>query len=231
MAKEGLSWKKILIILRFFFRTALYLYTDYLLSVRHARNLIWTQSPSLRIGVSRIVGIEGDPEEWVQSGEVKVRHISAPHNGWRFRGLAFQYEKQTLLWTEGNNKKIQSLLLDGTTETQTMFPGTSAEVDGLAVDWVSNNLYWADALYNWITMLPLGSPKSYRIIVNTRLDNPHGLALYPQKGFVFNIYALFPRHSRFLVFTHPIKLFFENEILTIPDNFNSTGVGWGTRNC
>ncbi|KAL5004150.1 hypothetical protein ScPMuIL_017606 [Solemya velum] len=154
-------------------------------TVRHARNLIWTQSPSLRIGVSRIVGIEGDPSVWVKSGEVKVRHISAPHIGWRFRGLAFQYASQTLFWTESNNKKIQGLLLNGTTETQTVFPGTSAEVDGMAVDWVSNNLYWADALYNWITMLPIGSPTAYRIIINTGLQNPHGLALYPQKGYLF----------------------------------------------
>jgi hypothetical protein len=46
-----------------------------LLSVRHARNLIWAQTPSLKIGVSRIVGIEGDPTEWVPSGNVQVRHI------------------------------------------------------------------------------------------------------------------------------------------------------------
>ena len=47
----------------------------YFVSVRHARNLIWAQTPSLKIGVSRIVGIEGDPTEWVPSGNVQVRHI------------------------------------------------------------------------------------------------------------------------------------------------------------
>ena len=76
-------------------------------AVRHARNLIWTQTPSLKTGVSRIVGIEGDPSVWVPSGNVQVRHISAPHMGWQFRALAFHYADQTLYWTEAANKKIQ----------------------------------------------------------------------------------------------------------------------------
>ena len=78
-----------------------------IVAVRHARNLIWTQTPSLKTGVSRIVGIEGDPSVWVPSGNVQVRHISAPHMGWQFRALAFHYADQTLYWTEAANKKIQ----------------------------------------------------------------------------------------------------------------------------
>jgi len=47
----------------------------FLFIVRHARNLIWAQTPNLRMGVSRIVGIEGDPNSWVPDGNVQVRHI------------------------------------------------------------------------------------------------------------------------------------------------------------
>lgn len=53
------------------------------------------------------MGIEGDPSVWVPSGNVQVRHISAPHMGWQFRALAFNYNDQTLYWTEAANKKIQ----------------------------------------------------------------------------------------------------------------------------
>lgn len=155
-------------------------------AVRHARNLIWAQTPSLKIGVSRIVGIEGNPTEWVPSGNVQVRHISAPHHGWQFKALAFNYATQTLFWTESTNKKIQALRLNGTTETETIFTGTSNMAEGLAVDWISNNIYWTDSLYNWIVMAPLESQeKVYRLVVRTDLSDPHSVAVHPEKGYLF----------------------------------------------
>ncbi|XP_060590191.1 low-density lipoprotein receptor-related protein 4-like [Ruditapes philippinarum] len=155
-------------------------------AVRHARNLIWAQTPSLKIGVSRIVGIEGDPTEWVPSGNVQVRHISAPHHGWQFKSLAFHYGAQTLYWSESTNKKIQALRLNGTTETETIFTGTSNMAEGIAVDWVSNNIYWTDSLYNWIVMAPLSAQeKVYRLVVRKDLTNPHSVAVHPEKGYLF----------------------------------------------
>ncbi|KAL4220501.1 Low-density lipoprotein receptor-related protein 2 [Mactra antiquata] len=159
-----------------------------ILAVRHTRNLIWAQTPqeSSPSGVSRIVGIEGNPSDWVPSGDVQVRHISAPHQGWRFRSLAFNFATQTLYWSESANKNIQGLTLNGTTNTQTIFSGTSSRAEGLAVDWVSNNIYWTDSLYNWIVMAPLSSEERvYRIVIRTGLYEPHGIAVHPKKGYIF----------------------------------------------
>lgn len=65
--------------------------------------------------------------------------------------------------------------------------------EGLAVDWVSNNIYWTDSLYNWITMATLTSPPSLKIVVRSGLTNPNGIAVHPQKGYVTqtnqNVYA------------------------------------------
>ena len=152
-------------------------------SVRHGTNLIWAQIPTVRNTVSRLVGIEGDPNDWVESGKVKVRHISAPHFGWEFKALAFQHATQTLLWSEAMNKRIQSLVLNGSTDTNDVFVGTSPEVYGMTVDWLSGNLYWTDVLYNWIIMAPIRSAdRVYTIVVQDNLDKPHGVAVYPQKG-------------------------------------------------
>lgn len=55
--------------------------------------------------------------------------------------------------------------------------------EGLAVDWVSNNIYWTDSLYNWIVMAPLSSQeKVYRLVVRTNLENPHSVVVHPEKG-------------------------------------------------
>ncbi|KAK3090942.1 hypothetical protein FSP39_015919 [Pinctada imbricata] len=153
--------------------------------VRHGRNLIWSMSPNIGFGVPRIVGIEGDPNEWVHSGNVTVRHISAPHPGWSFRGLAYLYDTQTLFWSESSNRRIQGLQLDGTTSTRTLLTGTSRRIDGIVVDWISLNLYMVDPKYNWIMMVALNSsqPKPlYKMIVRTGIDQPHGIAVYPKKG-------------------------------------------------
>lgn len=139
-------------------------------------------------GKARIVGIEGDPNEWIPSGNVTVRHISAPHSAWQFRGLAFHFQQKTLYWSEKSKERIQGLMLvNRSTTTQTLYTGTSGSIDGMAVDWVSNNLYWADPKYNLIMMIALKDNKTdedpfYRQIVKTDLESPHGLAVYPQKG-------------------------------------------------
>ena len=64
-----------------------------------------------------------------------------------------------------------------------MFTGTSPEVNGIVVDWLSNNVYWTDALYNWVAMAPLemySTDRIYKIVVQQGLDNPHGLACDPR---------------------------------------------------
>ena len=55
-------------------------------------------------------------------------------------------------------------------------------MNGVVVDWINSNVYWTDALYNWVVMAPLrpySSDRVYRIIVQDGLDNPHGLAVHP----------------------------------------------------
>lgn len=77
----------------------------------------------------------------------------------------------------------QSLVLNGTTDSETLFAGTSSEVHGLAVDWLSRNLYFSDALYDWIILITIDPGKHfYKIIVNDQLDSPHGLAVDPIHG-------------------------------------------------
>ncbi|XP_061194926.1 low-density lipoprotein receptor-related protein 4-like [Saccostrea echinata] len=183
-------------ILLCFFKILIFLEMGY--AVRHGTNLLWSMSPLVN-GKARIVGIEGDPNEWIPSGNVSVRHISAPHSAWQFRGLAFHYRFKTLYWSERSKQRIQGLMLvNRSTTTKTIFTGTSGSIDGLAVDWLSNNLYSVDPKYNWIKMFALKENSTedpvYKVVVKTDLANPHGIAVYPQKGHLFwSDWGFFPK--------------------------------------
>lgn len=97
--------------------------------------------------------------------------------------LSHDYRKQMLFWSDRGNKKIQGLNLNGTTHAFTIFGGISSEVQGLAVDWLSESIYWTDSVYNWIIVAPARqSNGAYRVLFDTDLDAPMGIAVYPQKG-------------------------------------------------
>lgn len=53
--------------------------------------------------------------------------------------------------------------------------------DGLAVDWVSRNMYWTDTGRNTIEVARLdGSCR--KVLVNNSLDEPRAIAVFPSKG-------------------------------------------------
>ena len=49
------------------------------------------------------------------------------------------------------------------------------------MDWVSDNMYWTDQVYNWILMSPLeGDIYTYHKVIDTELDKPGGIAVHPE---------------------------------------------------
>ena len=58
------------------------------------------------------------------------------------------------------------------------------QVNGVAVDWLSGSVYWTDALYDWIIVANSSATGIYNHIVLTGLDQPMGIAVYPQRGSV-----------------------------------------------
>ena len=52
------------------------------------------------------------------------------------------------------------------------------------MDWVNDNLYWTDGVYNWIGMARVGDPESFRIIVDNGLQTPYGIAVHPPSRLV-----------------------------------------------
>ena len=149
----------------------------FLFLVRHERQMIWTQSAGQ---VWKMTSISGDPREWVLNQTAVTRYISPAHNHGTFTSLAFDFQRQTLYWSDTLSRKIVGL--DRVNSEWTVFSGTSGQVRGLAVDWIANNIYWTDGLYNWIMVASLQQPSRNRILISTGLDKPAGLVVYPFMG-------------------------------------------------
>ena len=77
------------------------------------------------------------------------------------------------------------MTLSGEKDIRVIYYGTSSEVNGVAFDWVARNLYWTDALYNWIMVAKAEEKTNLtRRLLTTGFDKPHDIAVYPQRGYV-----------------------------------------------
>lgn len=54
-------------------------------------------------------------------------------------------------------------------------------VDGLAVDWVCNNLYWTDTLRNTIEVQSLDTD-ARKILYKEDLEEPRAIVIYPPQA-------------------------------------------------
>ena len=53
--------------------------------------------------------------------------------------------------------------------------------EGLAIDWASRNIYWTDSSSDTIEVANLDT-KVRRVLFNTSLVNPRGIAVHPSRG-------------------------------------------------
>lgn len=65
-----------------------------------------------------------------------------------------------------------------------MFTGLPSP-DGIAVDWIADNIYWTDAERDKIEVARLDG-KYRKVVISSGLYQPRAIVLHPQKGYVFN---------------------------------------------
>ncbi|XP_076032620.1 low-density lipoprotein receptor-related protein 4-like isoform X2 [Oratosquilla oratoria] len=98
--------------------------------------------------------------------------------------LDFHYEKQLLFFTDIELDAIRVVSLVNFSNPKTILSTELNTPDGLAVDWIADNIYWTDAGRKVIEVARLDG--SYRkIIINTDLKEPRAIALFPRKGLMF----------------------------------------------
>lgn len=67
---------------------------------------------------------------------------------------------------------------------QVLLNTTVKNPDGIAVDWIAKNLYWCDKTTDTIEVSKLDG-KYRKVIINTGLQEPRGLEVFPSKGLLF----------------------------------------------
>ncbi|XP_066998103.2 low-density lipoprotein receptor-related protein 2 [Anabrus simplex] len=102
-------------------------------------------------------------------------------------GLDFHYERNLLFWSDIKTRKVhtQTLLTEGhgIAGGDITLPGTWAPI-ALAVDWVGNKLYIADAIGQKIDVFEIGGGGN-AIVLGSNLSSPADIALDPTVGYMF----------------------------------------------
>ncbi|XP_033637821.1 sushi, von Willebrand factor type A, EGF and pentraxin domain-containing protein 1-like [Asterias rubens] len=144
--------------------------------------LVWTE---LRIVDRRaqIQSLPADPAEYITSNVISSKYyyeLTPAH----WIAIASDYDDGVAFWSDANHKRIMKGGLHEGATASPVFDGTSSTVDGIAVDWLANNVYWADAAYNWIIVADYDITR-FKIVIDDGLDKPRGIAVYPQLGYLF----------------------------------------------
>ncbi|XP_040564168.1 low-density lipoprotein receptor-related protein 6 [Lepeophtheirus salmonis] len=79
---------------------------------------------------------------------------------------------------------IHRAKLDGSEVTDVIIDEVD-HPDGLAVDWLTRNVYWSDTGTDRIEVARLNDGKIRRVVVSGDLDEPRGIALDPMRGWMY----------------------------------------------
>ena len=94
--------------------------------------------------------------------------------------LDVHVKEKTVYWSDVNRHVIQRMDLE-TGETDDIITDDLGVVDGLAVEWESNLIYWTDYSKQRVEVASL-SGSLRKLLFTEEVENPRGIALYPKKG-------------------------------------------------
>lgn len=98
--------------------------------------------------------------------------------------LDYHYNKSKLYYADVNIDVIKEVDLNNVKNTRTIVSDRLTTTNGLAVDWVADNLYFSDTESRAIEVTRLDG-SSRKTIINDNLNDPRSLAVFPQRGFLF----------------------------------------------
>jgi len=97
--------------------------------------------------------------------------------------LDYHYKYQMLFYTDVEESILVRSSLNGS-DTKVITSTDIRVAEGLAVDWIADNLYWTDTYYNTISVSRLNG-SSRRTLVDKYLEEPRAIALHPTLGIMF----------------------------------------------
>ncbi|XP_053408556.1 low-density lipoprotein receptor-related protein 4-like isoform X2 [Mercenaria mercenaria] len=106
----------------------------------------------------------------------------------RFTHIDVDIGNKTMVLVDSLSQKIKALSFDryGLSVGWDLYEGISKKVNGIAVDWVTDVVYWTDAAYDVILAVSMYSPNMAVVIIEGKdVVEPYGVVTHPRKGFLF----------------------------------------------
>nr|CAH7712475.1 unnamed protein product [Callosobruchus chinensis] len=96
----------------------------------------------------------------------------------------FHWEKKLIFFTDIERNVIQSVSMYNISDVQTILDKNLSSADGIAVDWIADNIYWTNTGNKVIEVSRLDGT-SRKVIVRDNLHDPRSIAVFPKRGFLF----------------------------------------------
>ncbi|KAK7077183.1 hypothetical protein SK128_005537, partial [Halocaridina rubra] len=98
--------------------------------------------------------------------------------------LDYMFRSQHIIWSDHKENEIVRASLANPEAREVLVKGEKITSDGLAVDWIHNNLYYSDRGNFQIHMMTWNAKWS-KIIVSEKLGRPRAIAVSPLNGYIF----------------------------------------------
>ncbi|XP_060074272.1 prolow-density lipoprotein receptor-related protein 1-like [Ylistrum balloti] len=100
--------------------------------------------------------------------------------------IDFHYSKKWIYWASHGDSRMYrgSLSLDVLTDVHLVVDAVSATIDSIAVDWITELLFWMETYPSQIRVATLDG-KNPTTLLDENLDNPKSLVIDPIEGYLF----------------------------------------------
>ncbi|GBP17003.1 Low-density lipoprotein receptor-related protein 4 [Eumeta japonica] len=95
----------------------------------------------------------------------------------------FHWEQRLIFYTDVDLDFIKAVNMENMSDTNVIVKTRLNTPNGLAVDWIADNIYWTDNEYKVLEVARLDGSSRKAII--TGLAEPRALALIPRKGYIY----------------------------------------------
>ncbi|XP_037029978.1 low-density lipoprotein receptor-related protein 4 isoform X2 [Bradysia coprophila] len=98
--------------------------------------------------------------------------------------LDYHYNESKIFYADVHADAIKVVNMKNMSSSKTIISTGLSTPNGIAVDWLAQNLYWSDTEAKMIEVSRLdGSCR--KVIIQTELNEPRSLIVYPKRGFIF----------------------------------------------
>ncbi|XP_045126061.1 low-density lipoprotein receptor-like isoform X5 [Portunus trituberculatus] len=98
--------------------------------------------------------------------------------------LDFVFKTGMIFWTDAKDKRIYKAPIDEGSKKVVVISNDVTTVDGLAVDWLYNHIYWTNTDTDTIEVADFNGDMR-KTLIRSVLEEPRAIAVYPSEGWMF----------------------------------------------